>query len=272
MSSTSNHVNFITELLQDIRKSFFLIIMIFIIGTIGGYYYSPTIMHFLFRGVDIIIFISPTEGFITTLKISLIVGGILSVPFVTFTILNFLKKRFVNAQFTSPIVLTVICYILFLVGGFFAIVLTLPISIQFLLGFGTEDLQPMLSAGRYVSFASILTFAFGITFQMPVFINVLSKAGLLTSTTLKEKRKYIFLLMFVIGGLISPPDIISQFLLAIPLVILYEISVFIASAREKKRKKVSEDLDENKYDKGYDKEIVDDLMDEFTGVKKNNKN
>ena len=256
-----NFIHGLTDFIQDFRKRVFLIFALLLTGTIIGYYKANIAMTYLFNRVDIVIFISPTEGFIAKLKIAFVLGIILTIPIILHIILSFIKRRFIMLSIKHTLVLTVISYLLFLIGSAFAIFIILPLGLTFLLGFATPDMQPMLSAGRYVSFATLLLLVFGITFQMPLIINILSKSGMITSTTLKEKRKYIIIGMFVLAGFLTPPDIVSQILLAVPLLFLYEISIFLAQLREKKLNK--EGLPPTPKEDGP--VVTDEMMDEFIG-------
>lgn len=259
MTGTQEYLKVATDLIQDFRKRIFLITVILFAGTIFGYYQSNIAMNYLFNRVNVVIFISPTEGFVTKLKISLILGVILTMPLILFIILNFLKKRLRNFSMRDTLILTLISYILFLIGAAFAVFVILPLGLTFLLGFATPDLEPMLSAGHYVSFATVLLLAFGITFELPLIITLLTHSGILNSKILREKRKYVILLMFTVAGFLTPPDVVSQVLMAVPLLGLYELSIILASIREKK-KSVQEKEAEEAEDDGIDKEVVEELM------------
>jgi len=255
MNSTQEYLKVATELIQDFRKRVFLIAVILIAGTVFGYYKSNIAMSYLFNRVKVVIFISPTEGFVTKLKISLILGIVLTIPIILFIILNFVKKRVPNFSTKDTFVFTIISYILFLIGAAFAIFVTLPLGLSFLLGFATPDLEPMMSAGNYVSFATMLLLVFGVTFEMPLVISIFTRAGILNSTILREKRKYVILLIFIIAGFLTPPDVVSQVLMAVPLLGLYELSVLFARLRERKKVIVVAESDNS-----IDKEIVEDYM------------
>jgi len=254
MTPTQEYLKTATELIQDFRKRIFLILAILLAGTVFGYYKSNIAMNYLFNRVNVVIFISPTEGFVTKLKISLILGVILTIPIIFFIVLNFLKKRLTNISLKYTLFLTLISYLLFLIGAAFAVFIILPLGLTFLLGFATPDLEPMLSAGHYVSFATVLLLVFGITFEMPLVISLLTHSGILNSKILREKRKYVILLMFILAGFLTPPDVVSQVLLAVPLLGLYELSIILARIREKKK------IAEAETEAGIDKEIVNDLM------------
>lgn len=255
MTSSQEYLKVATELIQDFRKRIFLIVAILLSGTVFGYYKSDIAMNYLFSRVNVVIFISPTEGFVTKLKISLILGVVLTLPLIFFIVLNFFKKRLATFSTKDTFIFTAISYILFLIGASFAIFVILPLGLTFLLGFATPDLEPMMSVGNYVSFATMLLMVFGITFELPLVISILTRVGVLNSKILRQKRKYVILLMFTIAGFLTPPDVVSQVLMAVPLLGLYELSIVLARIRERKHVAVPEEEDD-----GIDKEIVNDLM------------
>lgn len=258
MFGANKELMVLVEMLGDFRKRIFWIIFVLCVGTLGGYYYALDVMEYLFKFVSKVIYISPAEGFVTRLKIAFIMGAIATVPIIIFIIFKFIKRKFSKISGVLVFFLSLISYVLFLLGASFAIFIVLPLGLRFLLGFSTPNLEPMLSAGRYVSFASMLLFVFGITFELPMVINLLSRAGILTSTILRQKRKYVVLLMFVLGGFLTPPDVVSQILLAIPLLLLYEISIILARFRERKENKLGGE-------KGGKNEVSDEMIDEFIG-------
>ncbi|MDI6704243.1 MAG: twin-arginine translocase subunit TatC [bacterium] len=125
-------------------------------------------------------------------------------------------------------------FVFFYIGVFFAYFVVLPIGTQFLMGFGTEDIVPMLSVSRYLSFVIRILLAFGIVFQLPIVILFLTKIGVLAPQFLVKNRKYAILLIFIVAAIITPPDIITQVLVGIPLIILYEISILVSKLVRKK--------------------------------------
>ena len=260
MDPNQEYIKALMELIQDFRKMIFLIVLILLAGTVFGYYKSNMAMDYLFSRVNIVIFISPTEGFVTKLKISMILGLILTLPLIFFIVLNFIKKRLSIFSTRDTIVFTLLSYFLFLVGAAFAVFVTLPLGLTFLLGFATPDLEPMMSAGNYVSFATMFLMVFGITFQMPLGISILTRLGIVNSKVLQEKRKYVILLMFIIAGILTPPDVVSQVLMAIPLLGLYELSIITARIRERKKLPKRRKLEDDIEDDGIDGQIVNDLM------------
>jgi sec-independent protein translocase protein TatC len=129
--------------------------------------------------------------------------------------------------------------ILFVGGALFGYFIVFPFGFKFFLGFANEYIQALPSVKQYFSFSIKLLFAFGIVFELPVVAFFLSKMGIVTPEFLKKKRKYALLMTFVMAAILTPPDVITQLMMAGPLIILYEIGILVA--RMARRKKVTEE-------------------------------
>jgi sec-independent protein translocase protein TatC len=129
--------------------------------------------------------------------------------------------------------------ILFVGGALFGYFIVFPFGFKFFLGFANEYIQALPSVKQYFSFAIKLLFAFGIVFELPVVAFFLAKMGIVTPEFLKKKRKYALLMTFVMAAILTPPDVITQLMMAGPLIILYEIGILVA--RMARKKKVTEE-------------------------------
>ncbi|MBI4595879.1 MAG: twin-arginine translocase subunit TatC, partial [Candidatus Tectomicrobia bacterium] len=125
----------------------------------------------------------------------------------------------------------------FLLGGFFAYAIILPIAVRFFLKFGSNLMEPMISIGSYFSFALQLILALGAIFQFPLVIVFFNKIGILQVHTLTKNRKYAILIIFSIAAILSPPDVFSQLVMAVPLMGLYELSILAIRIFGKKSEK-----------------------------------
>jgi sec-independent protein translocase protein TatC len=125
--------------------------------------------------------------------------------------------------------------IFFVGGSLFAYYIVFPFGFKFFVGFGNDFIRPMLSLKEYLSFSMKLLIAFGVIFELPIFMFFLARIGIVNSQTLTKKRKYAILLVFVTAALFTPPDVVTQILMAVPLMLLYEISIWVVRAGEKKR-------------------------------------
>ena len=123
----------------------------------------------------------------------------------------------------------------FLAGASFCYFLVFPIAFQFFMGFATDVIVPMISVEEYLSFALKLLIAFGLVFEMPLFAYFLAKMGLLTPDMMRNQRKYAILAIFIVAAILTPPDVFSQCLMAAPMLVLYEVSIYVAASARKKR-------------------------------------
>jgi len=220
--------------LEELRRRVLLSLLSIIVFSVLSYSYADKIIKELGRFVDRLIFISPQEAFIAHLKVSLTSGIILSGPIILYQVIRFiwisLKKR-EKALFGAYFVLA---SVLFMVGVAFSYFVALPVAINFLLGFSSDFVRPYISISRYISFAAFLLIAFGVAFEIPIFTILLSRSGLVSSRVLRQKRPYVIVFLFVLAAFLTPPDVITQILLVVPLILLYEISVWLAVLIEKK--------------------------------------
>lgn len=219
----------VVEHLEEMRKRIIISLSSILAASIISYLATPQILKFISKPVGKLIFISPYEAFLTSIKIAVFCGIFLSSPVVLYQIWRFVSVGLKPVEYRYIMLFLPFSLLLFLGGAAFALFIVVPYGMRFLLSFATESVIPMLSLGRYVSAVGVLMLSFGIAFQLPIVIAFLSKIGLVTYQTLKQNRKYALLLIFVIAAMLTPgPDIFSQVALAIPLLILYEIGICMA--------------------------------------------
>lgn len=220
--------------LSDLRKQLiksafvFLFFLIVVFSTINAWFPYVT------RGHELII-LGPLEviKFYTSISVTLSLG--LSLPFICHFLWQFAKPGLLEKEqkfigLYSPVML-----ILFLVGLAFGYFVVNPMSYQFLVGLGEMNFDVMVSAGEYVHFLIMTTVPIGLLFELPIVALFLSSIGLLTAETMKKVRKWSYVSMAVVSAVITPPDFISQLLVLIPMIILYEVSVFIVRKTEVRR-------------------------------------
>ncbi|MBU4149512.1 MAG: twin-arginine translocase subunit TatC [Candidatus Omnitrophica bacterium] len=222
-----------TEHLEELRQRIIRSLAFVIIASILTYAFTDKILIFLSKPAGRLVFIAPAEAFITRIKLALFGGLYLSSPLILYEVWGFVSSGLERTDKKYALLFSVFSFILFTAGtllGYFVIV---PMGLNFLLSFSSEYLQPMISVGRYTSFVMSLSFAFGLVFQLPLAILFLTKTGIVTPEFLSRNRKYTIVIIFIAAAVFTPPDVITQCLMAIPLLALYEISIFLSRIARK---------------------------------------
>lgn len=177
-----------------------------------------------------LVFLGPSAGFMIYLKLAITAGLILALPVVFYQLWKFVmpgllvKERQVAPRFT---VAATFC---FLLGAAFCYFLVLPYGLSFLLGFQTPDLVAMITIEEYFGFVTTILLVFGVLFEMPVLSYMLARLGILTPEFLRQKRRYGVVTIFILAAVLTPTvDAFTQLLLAMPLLVLYEVSIWVAA-------------------------------------------
>lgn len=184
-------------------------------------------MQFITAPAGKLYFMQPAEAFFTYIKVVVFAGFLLATPVVFYQIWGFFVPAFTRKERMVLGLLVPSSVVLFYTGLAFSFFLVLPIGIQFFMGIGSEDLMPMFSVEKYLDFIITFLLPFGVSFELPLVIIILAKMGIVSSQFLQSKFRYVFFLTFVVGAILTPPDVVSQCMIALPLVGLYGVSLFV---------------------------------------------
>lgn len=218
----------LVEHLQELRRRLIIIIIAVAAGSLISYFYAVELVQYITAPAGKLYYMSPAEAFFTYIRVSVFAGFLLALPIVLYQLWAFIVPALTKREHMASLVLVPSSVVLFFIGLAFSYVLVLPAGIKFFMGFATENLQPLLSLGEYLSFVISFLLPFGFIFELPLVIIVMAKFGLISSNFLASKRKHVLVLSFVVGALISPtPDIFSQTMVAVPIIVLYELSVLL---------------------------------------------
>ena len=184
----------------------------------------------------VLLAIQPAEKFIVYFKTALLFGLILSSPWVFYQLWAFVSAGLYPRERMYVRRIVPISVLLFVAGSFFFIKVVAPMAMLFFINFnpGIGFVKVNFTLSNYVSFVVSLTIVFGIAFQMPIAIVCLERLGVLTLAGLRRYRKYVILLLAVVCAIVTPPDVISQIALAVPLYALYEVSILVCRLTHKK--------------------------------------
>jgi sec-independent protein translocase protein TatC len=169
--------------------------------------------------------------------VSIWVGLIIAFPFVFYEIWKFIKPGLYQKEQKAAKGIVFVCSILFIFGVLFGYFIIAPFAVSFLASYSVgADVISKPTLSSYVNYLTMFTIPTGIVFELPVFVYFFSKLGLVTPAGMKKYRKHAFIVILIIAAVITPPDVMTQFLIGIPIFILYEISIFISARVEKKAK------------------------------------
>ena len=247
MTNSNSFTSHFVELRSRLIKSILFIFVVFIISYIFAEYIYNFLVEPYAQAVkdDLksrrLIFTALHETFITYLKVAFFSAIFLGSPVLLIQIYKFIAPGLYKNEKKAILPYLIFTPILFLVGGLLVYYLIMPLAIKFFLSFesiGSDSTLPIqleAKVNEYLSLIMRLIFAFGISFQLPILLNLLAKIGVVNSNYLKRSRRYVIVIIFSIAAILTPPDPITQIGLAIPLLLLYEISIITVKFTEKKK-------------------------------------
>ena len=252
MTNSNSFTSHFVELRSRLLRSIIFIFIIFIIS----YIFAEQIYNFLVEPYANavkddqyprrLIFTALHETFITYLKVAFFSAIFLGSPVLLIQIYKFIAPGLYKNEKKALLPYLVFTPILFLFGGLLVYYLIMPLAIKFFLSFESMGANTSLpiqleaKVNEYLSLIMRLIFAFGISFQLPILLNLLAKIGVVNSGYLKKTRRYVIVIIFTVAAILTPPDPITQIGLAIPLLLLYELSILTVKFTEKKDKKVED--------------------------------
>jgi sec-independent protein translocase protein TatC len=191
---------------------------------------------------DKLVFTGLPEAFFTYLKVALLAGIGLAAPVIFYQFWMFVAPGLYQTEKKLMIPIVILSTFFFVGGALFGYFIVFPWGFKFFLGFASDTIQPLPSMKEYLGFATKLLLAFGIAFELPLVITFMARMGLVSVDFLKKNRKYALLLFFMGSAILTPPDVVTQVMMAFPLMFLYELS--IVGARVFGRKRWDEDLED----------------------------
>ncbi|MBU8932825.1 MAG: twin-arginine translocase subunit TatC [candidate division Zixibacteria bacterium] len=242
--STGSGMGFLQHL-EELRRRLLKAVITVVVMSAIAFYFSDQLIKLIKIpfGDDIELYnIAVTGAFYAYLKVSIITGILVSLPVIFFQMWAFVAPGLYRREKTAILPLVFISTVLFAAGAVFCYLIVLPLAFDFLIGFSEGLVVNTITIGSYISFVGLLLVAFGFGFQLPVLAYFLGKMGFITSALLCKGRRFAIVGILIAGAIITPPDVFTQFLLAVPLYILYEVSIIVVrlTGRREKTEEVTE--------------------------------
>jgi len=230
------------EHLEELRKRLIISLIAVGIGFGISYLFSKEIFQFLMIPLQkalppgaTMIYTRLPEAFFTYLKVALLGGIFVASPVILYQIWLFAAPALYSHEKKYVIPFVISSTLLFVGGAAFGYFVVFHFGFKFFMGFATDLIKPAPTLKEYLSFCSMLLLTFGLVFELPLFIFFLAKLGVVDARMLARNRRYVILGMFVVAAILTPPDVVTQLMMAGPLLLLYEISIWIAKIFGKKR-------------------------------------
>ena len=219
----------LTAHLEELRSRIIKSLLAIAFGSGVAYFFLDEITKLLTLPVGKLYYMKPGEAFFTYLKIDIAAGFLIALPIIFYHAWRFFLPALTRGERAVLGILVPASVILFFAGLAFSFLIILPVALKFFMGFGqeSENLQTLFSFGSYFEFVILFVLPFGFVFELPLIIIVLGKLGILTSKKLGKYRRYVFFFSFVIGALVTSPDVITQIAVAIPVILLYEVGYLV---------------------------------------------
>jgi sec-independent protein translocase protein TatC len=222
-----------TDHLEELRERIIKSFIAVAVGFVVCYGFKEKLFEIVTRPLisvmekgDQLIFTGLPEAFFTYLKVAFLAGLILAGPVIIYQFWMFVAPGLYKKERRVMVPIVVLSTFFFIGGALFGYFIVFPWGFQFFLSFASDTIKALPSMKEYLSFATKLLLAFGLVFELPIVITFLARLGLVTVPFLRENRKYAILLFFVGAAMITPPDVVTQIMMAFPLMLLYEISIW----------------------------------------------
>ncbi len=231
-----------TAHLEELRNRLIVCFVAIGVGFSVSYGFKEKLFYVLTRPLievmqegDKLVFTGLPEAFFAYLKVAFLTGVMLAAPVILYEFWMFVAPGLYQKEKRLLLPIVFLCSFFFMGGALFGYFVVFPFGFQFFLSFATDTLRPLPSMKEYLSLASKLLLAFGLVFELPLLLTLMARLGLVSVAFLKKNRKYAILLIFVTAAILTPPDVVTQIMMAIPMMALYELSILGARLFERKK-------------------------------------
>ncbi len=226
--------------LTELRRRLTVVILANLVGAMLLFNAAQRLMSYLLAlkpETMQLVYIGPSELLLVYIKLAFLMALVLCSPITLYEIWAFLEKGLYKHEKVCILTALFFGLICFVIGAAFCYYSVLPITLNFFVRIAIEEVSAMISVKEYASFVNSMLLAFGVIFEMPVLVFLLSRLEIIKPEMLRKNRNIAIVLIFVVAALLTPPDVVSQTMLALPMLLLLEISIAVSSAVDKRNKK-----------------------------------
>lgn len=225
--------------LEELRRTLLFVLAVAALAAAGGWFAAPPVLDALVpAAMGKVYFSGPAEGFMVRLKASVAIGLLAAMPLLLFRLWSFVAPGLFRHEKRAVVPVVLSGTVLFYLGIAFGYVAVVPRMVDFFLSFSGQKLTPLINVTQYFMFVAKFCLAFGLAFQLPLVLVLLSALGLVTPRQLWSQWRYGVILIFVLAAWLTPPDAVSQIMMGVPLVVLYMLSIgvsFLVARRRRRR-------------------------------------
>ncbi len=231
-----------TSHLEELRKRLITVFIAVGVGFVIAFGFKERLFNILVQPLvkvmkegETLIYTGLPEAFFTYLKVAVLTGLIVASPIIFYQFWMFVAPGLYKNERRLMVPIVVLSSFFFIGGALFGYFIVFPLGFKFFLSFATDTIRPLPAMKEYFGFSAKLLLAFGLVFELPLVLTFMAKLGIISVEFLKKNRKYALLLFFAGAAILTPPDVITQILMALPLMVLYEISIIGAKVFGKKK-------------------------------------
>ena len=222
------------EHLEELRIRILRSCAVVLVFSFIFYNFSSQIVDFLIRPIGKAVFTSPAEALLVHVAVAFWAGIVVSVPLIAFELWRFVESGLVLQEKSHAVKFGALAFLLFLAGVFFGYFVFLPVVLNIFLSFARPALMPMISIKNYIDFVISTVLGCGFVFETPLLALFLAKLGVIDAQFLIRYRRAAILIIFIVAAILTPPDVLSQFCMAVPLLVFYELSIILVKWSGKK--------------------------------------
>ncbi len=225
--------------LAELRKHLILSVILFTVVTLIAFYFSDVLVDDMVNKAKTtqFVYLSPAELFTSYMRIAIVAGLLVSLPFFLNRVWVFVRPGLYESEVRTVRIALVLGFFLFVIGMIFAYMVVLPMSLNFFARFQTERVQSAVGFANYFDYVTKIVFSFALVFELPIVVVVLVTMRIFETAYLRKNRKYVLLIVVTVAAVITPPDVVSQILLSVPMMLLFEFGIVLGAMVEKKQAK-----------------------------------